>query len=86
MDEHDRKNLQFLLNASEATIRDWWGKVTDDDRLYASELLQAHAAELRQQSVALRSTMEMEYLNSLDYAVCDSDLSDARAVLAQFRL
>lgn len=86
MDEHDRKNLQFLLNASEATIRDWWGKITDDDRQYAAELLQAHAAELREQSTRLRTVLEVERINIIDGALRDSDLSDARAVLAQFRL
>lgn len=53
MDENDMDNLRFLLNASEATIKEWYITVSDDDHQYASELLEWYAGELRNQSADL---------------------------------
>jgi succinate dehydrogenase flavin-adding protein (antitoxin of CptAB toxin-antitoxin module) len=38
--EEDKKNLEFLLNASPETLADWAAKVSEDDLDYATELLQ----------------------------------------------
>lgn len=40
MNEHDYQNLQFLLNASEDVIADWFLKTSTDDIEYAIALLQ----------------------------------------------
>ena len=47
MNQHDRKNLDFLLAAEIDVIRDWAGKMGSDDINYAQELLLQHAADLR---------------------------------------
>jgi hypothetical protein len=47
MDDYDRSNLLFLLNASPEVLEDWWDTVDEDDREYASELLTTYAEELR---------------------------------------
>lgn len=47
MDDHDRKNLEFLLSASEEVLRDWYDNVSEDDHEYASELLNAYGEELK---------------------------------------
>jgi len=60
MNEHDRSNLEFLLNADEATIKDWHSKVSADDIDYAHELLDACSKELREKAVALKIECEME--------------------------
>lgn len=46
MNEYDRENLQFLLNASEEVLQDWYNKVDVDDHEYASELLAMYSEEL----------------------------------------
>jgi len=48
MNEWDRNNLEFLLNADEATIKDWQSKVSADDIDYAHELLARYSQELRE--------------------------------------
>jgi len=46
MNEYDRENLQFLLNADKETLKDWYETVDVDDHEYASELLAQYSEEL----------------------------------------
>jgi len=46
MNEYDRENLEFLLNADEETLADWYDTVDVDDHEYASELLAQYSEEL----------------------------------------
>lgn len=39
MNKHDEDNLNFLLSVDIVTLYDWYGKVDEDDHLYAIELL-----------------------------------------------
>ena len=39
----DLANLIFLLEASNDTLIDWWGKTTEDDHEYAKELLNTYS-------------------------------------------
>lgn len=86
MNAHDRKNLEFLLNASPEVIRDWYLNVDADDHEYASELLQAYSEELSRQSAALRLEAELALLDTVESDVATSDYQDAARVLAAFRL
>ncbi len=52
MNQHDRDNLDFLINASPEVIQDWYNKVEDDDILYAFELLEMAREELIEQQIA----------------------------------
>ncbi len=52
MNQHDKDNLDFLLNASPEVIQDWYNKVEDDDILYAFELLEMAREELIEQQMA----------------------------------
>jgi len=52
MNQHDRDNLDFLLNATPEVIQDWYNKVEDDDILYAFELLEMAKEELIEQQMA----------------------------------
>ena len=77
MNQHDRKNLDFLLAAEIAVIRDWAGKMDSDDINYAQELLLQHADDLRERSREILVEAEMMRNNSLD---------QAREILAKFTL
>ena len=69
MNEHDKSNLEFLLTADAAVIRDWAQKINPDDILYAQELLLQHAADLRERSREILVEAEMARLdNSYDLA------------------
>jgi hypothetical protein len=46
MNDHDKHNLNFLLNASPATLQDWYMQMDSDDHAYATELLQQAKVEL----------------------------------------
>lgn len=46
MNNHDLKNVYFLLNADGDTIRDWYANTTDDDHEYACEIMKAYQEEL----------------------------------------
>jgi hypothetical protein len=59
MNDYDRNNLEFLLNADDATIKDWHSKVSADDIDYAHELLDAFSKELKERAQALKVEAEM---------------------------
>jgi len=43
MNEHDTGNLLFLLSLNSRQLKQWYMEISEDDRLYAEELLaQAH--------------------------------------------
>ncbi len=52
MNQNDRDNLDFLLNASPEVIQDWYEKMEDDDIMYAFELLELAKEELIEQQMA----------------------------------
>ena len=78
MNPHDRKNLDFLLKAEPAVIRDWAGKMNPDDIVYAQELLMQHADELRERSreILIEAKMQRDR----------SSLDQAREILDRFTL
>lgn len=47
MNDWDRQNLEFLLNASPEVLKDWYDKMDADDHEYASELLDMYDKELK---------------------------------------
>jgi hypothetical protein len=52
MNQQDRNNLDFLLNATPEVIQDWYGKMEDDDIVYAFELLEMAREELIEKQMA----------------------------------
>lgn len=70
MNQHDRDNLMFLINADKATMKEWYGSVSQDDIEYALELLQQYKCELM--------VKEMEYMDDVD------DVGMACEVLKKF--
>ena len=59
MNDWDRNNLNFLLNADERVIKEWSAQVPQDDIDYAHELLALYSQELREQAIALKIEAEM---------------------------
>ena len=47
MNEQDRENLIFLLNADADTLIDWFNTVDEDDKEYASEIMAKYSEELK---------------------------------------
>lgn len=68
MNDHDRQNLNFLLYSSPEVIADWWDKVSEDDHVYAQELLAMAALELKEQAHALRIEAELAILDRYELA------------------
>lgn len=74
MNDWDRDNLNFLLNASKDDMEDWWQHATQEDIEYASKLFQIARNEIEMQLIDLLHLTEVE------------DFTEANAVLAKFRL
>ena len=74
MNDWDRDNLNFLMNASKETLEEWHFYADADDYKYALELLQAARTELAMKELALVDDQAVE------------DMTEAQAVLARFRL
>lgn len=72
MNQHDKDNLQFLLTASPAVLKDWYDKVDRDDHEYAIELIKLHTAEI--------------IVHNMEQTDDVADLSEARQILAKYRL
>jgi len=72
MNDWDKNNLMFIMKLSRKELAEWFMESSEDDRLYAEELLaRAHI---------LLGIEEVE--------ICDDpeNLSDAKSVLKQFTL
>lgn len=78
MNEHDQKNLEFLLNATPEALHNWFDTMIaqgqEDDIAYAMELVQA-----------ARTQLELELLEIFDLEA-QEDLSQAAEYLQRFRL
>ena len=74
MNNWDRDNLNFLLNADRETMEDWYHMATEDDFKYAAELFRRARVELAMTELALVDDEAVE------------DTTEAQAVLARFRL
>lgn len=59
MNQNDRNNLEFLLNASEDVLRNWYDTVGEDDHVYAQELLHAYMAEIDELRQAAKIEAEL---------------------------
>ena len=72
----DRDNLNFLLNSPKEVLDEWNAQTDEDDKLYAQELLDAYARELKLTAQLLRIECEMDLLG---------DYPDARRVIDTVR-
>lgn len=81
MNEHDRKNLDFLLRADRDTLHDWFERMSKDDLDYAWELLEAYSQEVadRAQDLLLDAQLEKQVFGQ-------DRFPEANAVLSRFRI
>jgi hypothetical protein len=74
MNDWDRDNLNFLLFTKGEDFEAWYAQADADDLLYARELLDFHAQELKEEAEALRIEAEMAAM---------SEYHDALRVIAK---
>ena len=67
--EWDRNNLNFLLHLDEQETKDWYHQSDEDDRVYAQELLDAYALELKVQAEELKVEAQLQMLECYDDAL-----------------
>ncbi len=72
MNDWDRNNLHFILDSDETTLDDFYSWATEDDLVYALNLVRTAVAELMVQEAELMDQVQ--------------DLSEARDVIRQFQL
>lgn len=46
MNQHDRDNLNFLMTAADSVLREWYSSASEEDLIYAQELLDEYQSEL----------------------------------------
>ncbi len=72
MNDFDRENLEFFINASSSEFDDWAEQAADDDLQYAINLIRQARRELLEQ--------ELQVLDSVE------DTQQAQEILKQFTL
>ena len=72
MNEHDQRNLRFLMTSSEDELAVWYDQTSEDDIAYAMELLASALNEIKSQAT--------EHWDHVE------NVSDAKAVLSKFTL
>jgi hypothetical protein len=73
MNEYDRANLFFLMNATPEELEEWYNSVSEDDHEYASELMAEYCEEL----ATKKSLIDDKEVTNLE---------EARSLLRIFRL
>lgn len=58
MNEHDNKNLQFLLDTPLEEIQEWFQTIPLDDLTYATELLKEHRIRLTMEILKLQDEVD----------------------------
>ena len=72
MNAWDKNNLMFIMKLSNKELIEWFMESSEDDRLYAEELL-------------ARAHLELD-IKDLEFSDMVEDLSEAKSVLKQFTL
>jgi hypothetical protein len=60
MDQFDKANLKFLLSCDSRQLREWYNKVSDEDLLYASSLMERYAEYLEYEIQAQRIESKLQ--------------------------
>jgi len=48
MNQNDLDNIRFLLSRTPQQLKEWYNSVSDQDLIYASQIMDLYAAELKQ--------------------------------------
>lgn len=76
MNQRDKENLKFLLSSSPEQLREWYNQVSDEDLIYASDLMDRYAAYLEWE---IKSQLIERELAAMTV------LTEAQAVIAAVR-
>lgn len=76
MNQHDLDNIRFLLNRTPDQLREWYNSVSDQDLVYANEIMEQYAR-------FLESEIESEIIEKQLAAM--PVLVEAQAVIAAVR-
>ena len=80
MNPYDKKNLDFLMHASPDILAKWYAEVSEDDILYASELLAQASHEMER--AALVAVAKECLMRDGE----NTDCSEAKTLLSKFTL
>jgi hypothetical protein len=83
MNEHDKRNLRFLLGLGKIGLMRFLAQASEDDMLYAAELLNKHKAEMEKNSDMYENRI-YEYVSQDDFDV--DNCTEAKEYLSKFRL
>ena len=83
MNEHDKRNLRFLLSLGKVGLMRFLSQASEDDMLYAAELLNRHKAEVEGNAEKYENRI-YEYVSQDDFEV--DYFPDAREYLSKFTL
>lgn len=72
MNDRDRENFNFMLNADPETLKAWYESLSPDDLLYAQELIMQAKLELEMRVVELSDDVD--------------DLTEANIILDRYRI
>lgn len=76
MNQRDKENLKFLLSSSPEQLREWYNQVSDEDLIYASDLMDRYAAYLEWEIKSQQIERELAAMTVL---------TEAQAVIAAVR-
>jgi hypothetical protein len=77
MNDWDRDNLNFLMKATPATLKEWFEQATEDNIAYAQDLLDRYSQELDELTLSNNINKRLERTERYP---------EAQTVLAKFRL
>lgn len=77
MNQRDKENLKFLLSSSPEQLREWYNQVSDEDLIYASDLMDRYAAYLEWEIKSQQIERELAAMTVL---------TEAQAVIAAVRV
>jgi len=83
MNEHDKRNLRFLLSLGKVGLMRFLSQASEDDMLYAAELLNRHKAEVEGNAEKYENRI-YEYVSQDDFEI--DEFPDAREYLSKFTL
>ena len=75
MNEHDKKNLEFLMKSSQKDFEKWMDEASMDDIDYALEIIRKSKSEL------IVEQMELQELAIMD----DNDIVEAKHILNRIK-
>ena len=65
MNDRDLKNIYFILTRKPSELEEWWETLTNDDQLYALEIVKQYRIEL--ESIAFYDNEKIDVTEAKNY-------------------